>query len=1212
MAFKRCDRRLRQLRVMDNRESFLQNNCVTRQRFGQTLAGVMFTLGFILVFAVLPGLAQSASTGQLRGTVRDPQGAVVTGATVTLTEQATGSKREATTSGNGDYVFTLLPPGKYRLEVRSSGFKTSVTENITVNITGVTTSDVSLEIGEAASEVINVSGEAPLIQADSAAHGRVVDERNIRQLPLPTRNFQQLLALSAGAASNIFNTSEVGRGDTAINVNGQRTTSNSILINGIDVNSIGTGSFANLAVPATDTLQEFIVQTSQYDASAGRNVGGVVAAITKSGTNEFHGNAYFFLRDQALNANNFFLKRGGIPRQANNRKQYGGTIGGPIVKNRLFFFGSYQGTRETNGTSTNNSIAPFNPAPDLTDDRSLAAIRAVALSRAPGFAAFINSAAFATSPQVRLLQARYPNGEFLIPSGNGRTTGVRVAESTFREEQFNTNGDWQINDNNRVSGKFFFANNTVQQGLFRQFGGGNALQLPGYPVDAITNNRVTTASWTSIITPTLINEFRFGYNRLITEGKPTEPFRAADFGINSPSSARFPGLPGFVFANMFSVGPATTSDSFNTTEGWTFNNTLSLTAGAHSMKFGGEVRPYRQRVFFNVGARGLLQFTGGFANAAGLGAFAALGIPPGSVNRAPQFLPTLPFTEFLITGVNPGLSSVAGGLTSPFLSVISPGGAKRDFRANDFTLFFQDDWKVNSRLTLNLGLRYDYFGPFYEVDGLMATFDEAVARSAVGVGANGVSNLAGTFAGFFVPSNNRVGLPGITRDSRRGFTESDWNNFAPRIGLAFKPLSTDRFVVRAGYGFYYDRFNARTVINSSFSFPVFPLVPFFPAVAGGGFANPFAPIPSAQGPIDTGNPSFFPGTSCTGAPGANRGLPFCLGGRQVAVQGIYPGRNLRTPYVQQYSLGFQWEFIKDTQLEVSYVGSQTRKLQRFKNVNQPFAPNGTVSPFGTILSQITQPGLNSFSVTVQETSAVASYNSLQATVTRRLSKGLQALVSYTWAHAIDEYSGQLSSLGTSDVSPDFGDQATFRGNRATADFDRRQRLVVSFVYDLPKLYDGDNFALKALANNWQLSGVSIVQTGLPFTIASSTGLSDGARASYAPAGQGNGSLSGDVRRRLDRYFDASRFVPSTGVGNFGTVGRNTLRGPAQCNTDFSVVKFLVFRERYRAEFRTEFFNIFNQTNFANPGNVVGTPNFGRILEATTGPRIVQFAFKFAF
>ncbi len=1173
---------------------------------------ILLALCWALSVAVIEGLAQSASTGQLRGTVRDPQGAVVGGAAVTLIEQATGSKREATTGSNGDYTFTLLPPGKYRLEVRASGFKTSITENITINITGVTTNDTVLEIGEAASEVINVSGEAPLIQADSAAHGRVVDERNIRQLPLPTRNFQQLLALSAGATSNIFNTAEVGRGDTAINVNGQRTTSNSILINGIDVNSIGTGSFANLAVPATDALQEFIVQTSQYDASAGRNTGGIVAAVTKSGTNEFHGNAYFFLRDQALNANNFFLKRGGIPRQANNRKQYGGTIGGPIVKNRLFFFGSYQGTREVNGTSTNNSIAPFNPAPDLTDDRSLTAIRAIALNRAPGFAPFINSAAFASSPQVRMLQARYPNGQFLIPSGNGRTTGVQVAESTFREEQFNTNGDWQINDNHRVTGKFFFANNTVKQGLFRQFGGGNALQLPGYPVDAITNNRVTTASWSGILRPTMINEFRFGYNRLITEGRPTEPFRAADFGINSPSAARFPGLPGFTFSNMFSIGPATTSESSNITEGWTFLDTLSWTIGEHSLKFGGEVRPYRQRVFFNVGARGLLQFTGGFANAAGLGAFAAIGIPAGSVNRAPQFLPTLPFTEFLITGVNPGLSSLANGLTSPFLSVISPGGAKRDFRANDFTFFAQDDWKLSNRLTLNLGVRYDYFGPFYEKDGLMGTFDEAVARSVVGVGPNGVSNLTGTFAGFFLPSNSRTGLPGIARDTRRGLTDPDRNNFAPRLGLAFKPLPTDRFVVRAGYGLYYDRFNARTVINASFSFPVFPLVPFFPAVAGGGLSNPFAPIPPTQGPIDTGNPSFFPGTSCTGAPGPNRGLPFCVGGRQVAVQGIFPGRNLRTPYVQQYSLGFQWEFIKDTQLEVSYVGSQTRKLQRFKAVNQPFAPGGNVSPFGTLLSQVMQPALVSFAVSVQESSAVASYNSLQASVTRRLANGLQGLVSYTWSHTIDEYSGQLTSLGTSDVSTDFGDQVTFRGNRATADFDRRQRLVASFVYDLPKWYTGDNRALKVLVNDWQVSGVTIIQTGLPFTIASSTGLSDGARASYAPTGQGNGALSGDVRRRLDRYFDTSRFISSTGIGNFGTVGRNTLRGPAQVNTDFSVVKFLVFRERYRAEFRTEFFNLFNQTNFANPGNVVGTPNFGRILETTTGPRIIQFAFKFAF
>lgn len=1182
--------------------------------------GIFRAFLLMILCLALGSLAQAQSnSGQLRGRVKDPQGAVITGATVVVTEQATGGKRETTTNDQGDFLVPLLPPGRYRVEVKANGFKNYTAENVQILLTDTTQTEISLEVGSGEGDVVVVSSEAPLIRSDSPAQGRVVEERSIRQLPLPTRNFQQLLSLSAGASANISNTSEVGRGDTAINVNGQRTTSNSVLINGIDVNSIGTGSFANLAVPATDTLQEFIVQTSQYDASAGRNSGGVVAAITKSGGNEFHGNAYYFLRNENLNANNFFLKRAGIPRQKNNRNQYGGTIGGPIIKNKLFFFGSYQGTRETNGTSTNNSVASFNVAPDLTDDRSVAALRAIALNRAPGFATFINSAAYATSPQVRLLQARYANGQFLIPSGNGATSRVQVAESTYREEQFNANADWQINDANRVNFKFFFANNTVNQGLFRQFGGGNALQLPGYAVEALTNNRVTSASWTKVIRPTLINEVRFGYNRLITKGTPTEPFNAADFGITSPVGGRFPGLPGFTLAGMFSFGPATTSDSFNTTEGFNFNDTLSLTLGNHSLKLGGEFRPYRQRVFFNVGARGLLNYSGQVALGAGAGAFAALGIPAGSVNIATALRPTLPFTELLISSVTPGLSNGAVGLTQPFLSVISPGGAKRDFRALDTTLFIQDDWKVNDRLTLNFGLRWDYFGVLYEKDGLMATFDDTVARAAVGG-----TNLTGSFAGFFIPSNATYSAPGIARDNQRGFSEPDFNNFGPRIGLAWRPLESNRFVVRGGYGVYFDRFNARTVINSSFSFPVFPLIPIFPGASGGGITNPFAPIPTGQGPLDTSSAALFPGAFTStplgltcGAAGASRGLPLCIGGRVVGVQGIYPGRYLRTPYVQQYSFGFQWEFMKDTQIEVAYVGSQTRKLQRFRQPNQPAGanPNGTTianGPFSPFLSQITQPSLNSFSLTVQESSANANYNSLQTTVTRRLSKGLQGLVSYTWSHTLDDFSGQLSSLGTSDVSPDFGNQNTFANSRGSADFDRRHRLVASFVYDLPKFYGGNNLAGKLFFNGWQVSAVSIFQTGLPFTIVSGTGLSDATRASYAAGFSGDPRTSGDVGDRVDNYFNRLAFVATTGSGNFGTVGRNTLRGPAQANTDFSVVKLLPFTERYRGEIRAEMFNLFNQVNFANPGNTVGTSNFGRILETSTGPRIIQFAFKFQF
>lgn len=1190
----------------------------SRMRLFKGVARVLL-LAMVGLWGGLAPVEAQSNTGQIRGKVTDPQNAVVAGASVTVTEQATGGKRETTTNDQGDFIVPSLPPGQYRVEIRANGFKNYTTENVPVRLTDTTQVLANLEVGGGESDVVVVSGDAPLVRTDSPAQGRVVEERSLRQLPLPTRNFQQLLSLSPGASANIANTSEVGRGDTAINVNGQRTTSNSILINGLDVNSIGTGSFANLAVPATDSLQEFIVQTSQYDATSGRNTGGVVAAITKSGSNEFHGNAYYFLRNERLNANNFFLNRAGIPRQKNNRNQYGGTIGGRIIKDRLFFFGSYQGTRETNGTSTNNSISSVNAAPDLTDDRSLTAIRSIAIARAPGFATFINSAAFATSPQFRLLSARYPNGTFLIPSGNGQSSRVQVTESTFREEQFNANTDWQINGANRITGKFFFANNTVKQGLFRQFGGGNALQLPGYPVDAVTNNRVLTGSWTSLIKNNLFNDFRAGYNRLITKGIPQEPFRSSDFGITSPVGNNFPGLPGFTFSGMFSFGPATTSDSNNTTEGFNFNDTVNLTLGKHLLKFGGEFRPYRQRVFFNVGARGLLQFTGGIAGAIFANQFAPLGIPASSLSLGPsnQFASTLPFTEFLVTGGSPGLSSLTGGLTQPFLSVISPGGANRDFRANDTTLFIQDDWKVNDRLTLNFGLRYDYFGVLYEKSGLMATFDETVARASVGVGPTGTSSLVGSFAGFFVPSNNTQGLPGIARDANRGFTEPDFNNFAPRIGFALRPFDSSRFVLRGGYGLYHDRINARTVINSSFSFPVFPLIPLFPGAAGPGFANPFASISTNQGPVDTGNAANFPGTSCTGAPGSVRGLPFCIGGRQIAVQGIYPGRNLRTPYVHQYSLGFQWEFIKNTTLEVSYVGSQTRKLQRFKNPNQPTAPNGTTSPFGNVLSQITQPSLNSFSLTVQESSANANYNSLQASVTRRVAKGLQGLISYTWSHTLDDFSGQLSSLGTSDVSPDFGNQLTFAGNRASADFDRRHRIVASFLYDLPRFYRGQNRVADSLVNNWQIAGVSIFQTGLPFTVVNGTGLSDGSRASYAPGFSGDARTSGDVSDRLNNYFNPLAFIPTSGVGNFGNVGRNTLRGPAQANTDISVVKFFNFGERMKGEFRTEFFNIFNQVNFANPINVLTiggsrNANAGRILETSTGPRIIQFAFKFSF
>jgi carboxypeptidase family protein len=388
----------------------------------------IFSFLFITLCAVSTAFAQGG-TGQLSGSVVDANGAVVAGASVKLTSLITAQEREATTNDSGDFVFTLLPAGSYKLEVTATGFRTVVVDEIKINVTQTTTLPVRLDAATV-SGMVTIEAEPPLVQQESSQVGRTIEEQTIRQLPLPTRNFQQLLTLSPGTSSSVANNTELGRGDAIISVNGQRTTSNNVRINGIDANSIGTNSTPNIAVPATDTLQEFIVQTSLYDASQGRNAGGNVEAITKSGANPFHGNAYYFLRNDALNANDFFLNAAGRERPVLKRNQFGGTLGGPIVKDHLFFFGSYQGTRERNGASLNNSLMSPSIPPGLRDNNRTAA----------GLSAAFGVPVAAISPVIlSVLNARLPNGQFLIPSSSGRPNGLTPISglARFTENQFN-------------------------------------------------------------------------------------------------------------------------------------------------------------------------------------------------------------------------------------------------------------------------------------------------------------------------------------------------------------------------------------------------------------------------------------------------------------------------------------------------------------------------------------------------------------------------------------------------------------------------------------------------------------------------------------------------------------------------------------------------------------------------------------------------------
>lgn len=439
----------------------------------------------ILIFSILilsANVFAQNTTGQISGVVTDPNGAVVASASVKILNQETNLERETTTSGDGEFAFQLLPPGRYRVSATAAGFQVTPIEAV-VNITQTTTVDLRLSVAGANISTVVVEAETPILQSETSQNGRVITGETLRQLPLPTRNFQQLLTLQAGAQSSVSNTTELGRGDATISVNGQRTTSNSVRINGIDANSIGTNSTPNISVPAPDSLQEFIVQTSLYDASSGRNAGGNVEAITRSGTNDFHGNVYEFLRNRRFNANEPFIKARGIARPVLDRNQFGGTLGGRIVKDRVFFFGSYQGTREKNGYSLLNSLtSPILPAGLTDSNRTVAGL---ASSFGIANSATINPVA------INILNARLPNGQFAIPSsgatGLSALTPVNLPQSgvsRFRENQFNANGDFIVSNNHNIAAKFFIADNPTTQANYNFAGLGNGeRQLLGFGGD---------------------------------------------------------------------------------------------------------------------------------------------------------------------------------------------------------------------------------------------------------------------------------------------------------------------------------------------------------------------------------------------------------------------------------------------------------------------------------------------------------------------------------------------------------------------------------------------------------------------------------------------------------------------------------------------------------------------------------------------------------
>ncbi len=1122
------------------------------------------------------------TTGEISGVVTDPNNAVVQGANVTATNLDTNLSRNATTGGDGIYAFQLLPPGRYRVSATSSGFQETSVEAV-VNITQTTPVDITLAVAGANIDPITVIAETPVLQTETSQNGRVLTGETIRQLPLPTRNFQQLLTLSPGAQSSVSNNTELGRGDATISVNGQRTTSNSVRINGIDANSIGTNSTPNIAVPATDSLQEFVVQTSLYDASNGRNAGGNVEAITRGGTNNFRGNVYYFLRDKSFNANDPFLKAAGIDRPILDRHQYGATLGGPIIENRFFFFGSYQGTREKNGASLTNSVTvPVLPTGLSDANRTAAGLAAAFSSPGTPTALPITLTAATINPQaLAILNARLPSGGFAIPSSSIATrtpallgfTQPQSGVSRFREDQFNGNLDFNFTQNHSLSAKFFLADNPTFQANYNFAGLGNGPnQLIGFGGDLTIKQKLYSITDNYVISPNLVNQARVGFSRLRVTSVPEEPFSAANFGISSSLSSPFPGAPTLSFNGsdaLFVFGASTLSDQSSRINAYTFNDTLSWTAGNHRLKFGGEYRFSQVKFFFNAFSRGQIIYGDTFAVVGGV-----------------------------LTRTGTAFQNFLQGIGT---SLLGSGVYDRYFKVTDTNFFVQDDWKINSRLTLNLGVRYDLYGLPVENQGRLVNFLPDQLRIGT------VASPAAPPNGFVqADGGSLAGVPTVEKT----LVPVDKNNFAPRVGFAYLLDEDANIVVRGGYGIYYDRISTRYANTQLFNYPYFalgvglvnnaaaPTVPIFRTSA-----NPFIPLPQ---------PSQFPTATTVPSPLA-AGVPVV----GLPIAGVFVDPELQTPYIQQYNLGVQGEFADNFVWEFGYVGNRGTHLLQVITLNQQVYNPAT----NTFTPRIAPANILSANKNITggvqqiQTTSISRYNSLQMSLSKRFSDGLQFLAAYTVGRSTDYYSGSA----VNELTNIPGDQFNWRLNRGPSDFNRKHRFVVSGVYDLPNPVGNDS-AAKWFLNNWQVAGIAVFQSGLPFSIVDSNGNSIIQRANFNPNFAGSQIAgTGDVGDRLNQYFDTSAFVtsrlgtPAFDRNNpFGNTPRNVLFGPGQKNIDISFIKLIPFGERFRGEVRAEFFNVFNWVNYANPGSLLGTPTFGRITSASTGPRVVQFAFKLGF
>ena len=1180
----------------------------------RNIRGIIGVAGIALALALSPGLCHAQIVNAtLSGSVVDPTGAAIPEVTVKATDVLKGINTTTTTDSGGNYEFSNLPPGTYRLTFEMKGFKTTVLTGITLLVNQQVRIDAQLQVG-ALTTTVEVSGAAPLIEATTASVGTVIGQQEVMEFPLNLRRFSALATLVPGALPDNGGFASAGStfSEQTYDANGNRDGSNNPVIDGMDSRGMWFGGFS--LQPPPDAIQEFKIQTNVYSAAFGKSAGSTINLVTKAGTNQIHGGVYEFLRNDKLDARNFFASNQtnpvtgaeipGTARPEYRRNQFGFNAGGPIRKNRTFVYGYYEGLRQVKGLTLGSQVPT--DAEKHGDLSSFLTGQTVNLcgSGGPANLNFDSGQLFdpateslftcpssGTNPPSTILVGTPIPGNviqnidpvaqkflpyFPEPNSPGAPNFVNQTPAVRNDSQFGVRLDHTIDPSNQVFARYLFG----QSYLHNPAG---YTVFPGFGERSGFRGQNAIVSWTHTFGPHLLNEARVGFQRnYLTsncEACPRPDGFAESFGIKNlkalPGSESF---PYFRFSNFGGVGDATYVPLVYPDMVEKYQDNVTWTHGRHTVVAGTDLQWYQA---FHVGApaaqAGTFTFDGRYSSLAG---------------ETPD---------------SSAISDFADGLLGhPSNSVLTDNYAWADYVGGSYLNYYvQDDFKVSSNLSLNLGFRWEYRGRPRDKQDRIALFvplgpkfsgpGNATLVTALPAAQNDAlcannSWLLSSDGRCLIASSALRDKLGFGGGDRESLMYSYYRDFAPRLGIAWRPTHSNRLVIRTGYGIFYDS----PILNGTLSAGGLDMAPNFITNA---LYNPSfgSPPPTVQGQLITTENVYFAA-----------GIPPYIN-QPVASS---PQSNFQSPRVQQWSFGIDTQLSQNWALEVDYVGNAARHLAFIHNyANQP-EPG-----LGDLQARRPYPDYNVVGIATSD--ANSNYNSLQAKLTKRFSSGVSALVAYTFGKTLDDNEGNEGQYGG------IGNSAPQDDNNVRSEYgrgydDARQRLVTSYIWRLPvgkgNRYLNRGGVVDGFLGGWEFSGILSFQSGFPLSALSGLDYSNTGSDQPRP----DRLCNGVGRKTVSSWFDTSCFTTSlleaalaSGTPRFGNSGRNILDGPGLANWDFGLYKNFRLSERFRLQFRSEFYNALNHPYFGYPNMTIGSGTVGMITSAGD-PRDIQASLKLEF